>query len=86
MTSVTTAKAPGTYHVTATVDNPLDSIDGDSSWTITIAAPSADCAQLKTLAFTGADGSMGGMLIIALFLLLGGAGVYTASRFRSRES
>jgi hypothetical protein len=86
VTSVTTVKASGTYHVTATVDNPQDTIDGDSSWTITVAAPSTDCAQLKTLAFTGADGSMGGMLIFALFLLLGGAGVYTASRFRSRES
>jgi hypothetical protein len=86
VTSVTTAKAPGTYHVTATVDNPQDTIDGESSWTITVAAPSTDCAQLKTLAFTGADGSMGGMLIFALFLLLGGAGVYTASRLRSRES
>lgn len=55
-------------------------------WTLTIASPSAACGDLKTLAFTGADGSMGGMLIIALFLLLGGAGVYTASRLRGRES
>lgn len=62
------------------------STTGSQEWTLTIASPSTSCGDLKTLAFTGADGSMGGMLIIALFLLLGGAGVYTASRYRSRES
>src|SRR6185312_856905 len=70
VTSITTAKAPGTYHVTASVDDPLDSIDGDSAWTITIASPSASCGQLTTLAFTGADGTASARLIIALFLLL----------------
>ena len=86
VTSITTAKAPGTYHVTASVDDPLDSIDGDSAWTITIASPSASCGQLTTLAFTGADGTASARLIIALFLLLCGAGAYTASRLRMRES
>ena len=87
VTSQTTTVAAGTYKVTAVADPNGDaSVDGESAWTITIASPSAACGDLKTLAFTGADGSMGGMLIVALFLLLGGAGVYTASRFRSRES
>ncbi len=84
-----TAAAGTTVHVVATAVEGTGisgSETGSQEWTITIAAPSTDCAQLKTLAFTGADGSMGGMLIFALFLLLGGAGVYTASRFRSRES
>ena len=84
-----TAAAGTTVHVVATAVEGTGisgSETGSQEWTITVAAPSTDCAQLKTLAFTGADGSMGGMLIFALFLLLGGAGVYTASRFRSRES
>lgn len=85
-TSATTAKAPGTYHVTATVDDPQDTIDGESSWTITIASPTTACGELTTLAFTGANGDLGVMLIVALFLLLAGAGVYTTGRLRSRES
>jgi hypothetical protein len=88
VTSQTTTVPAGTYTVTAVADPNGDASVQDgypSEWTITVAAPAADCAQLKTLAFTGADGNMGGMLIIALFLLLGGAGVYTASRLRSRE-
>jgi len=89
VTSQTTTVPAGTYTVTASPTPGGDASirDGDqNSWTITIASPSTSCGDLKTLAFTGADGSMGGMLIIALFLLLGGAGVYTASRYRSRES
>lgn len=83
-----TAAAGTTVHVVATAVEGTGisgSETGSQEWTITIAAPAADCAQLKTLAFTGADGSMGGMLIFALFLLLGGAGVYTAGRLRSHE-
>ncbi|MEO6943226.1 MAG: hypothetical protein ABI053_00765 [Lacisediminihabitans sp.] len=87
LTSAKTHMAAGTYTVTAKTADPADTIVGDSSWTLTIAPPSTACPQLKTLSFTGVDGgSMGGMLIVALLLLLGGAGVYTASRLRNRES
>ncbi|MEO6943227.1 MAG: hypothetical protein ABI053_00770 [Lacisediminihabitans sp.] len=86
VTSKTTTVPAGTYKVTAVADPAGDaSVDGESAWTITVAAP-ASCPQLTTLAFTGVDGNMSGMLIIALFLLLGGAGAVTASRLRSRES
>jgi hypothetical protein len=69
---------------TGTEEEPADQVPS-MEWTLTIASPSAACGELETLALTGADGNMGGMLMIALFLLLGGAGVYTASRVRSRE-
>ena len=89
VTSQTTVVAAGTYKVTAVPDPNGDASiqDGDlAAWTITIAAPSTSCGELTTLAFTGVSGNMGGMVIIALFLLLGGAGLYAASRFRNRES
>ena len=89
VTSQTTVVAAGTYKVTAASDPNGDASiqDGDlAAWTVTIAAPSASCGELTTLAFTGVSGNMGGIVVIALFLLLGGAGVYTASRFRNRES
>ncbi len=89
VTARTTTVPAGTYTVTAVADPASDASIQEgypSEWTITVAAPSAECAQLKTLAFTGADGNVGTMMIIGLLLLLMGTGAYTASRLRSRES
>jgi len=85
VTSATTPKAAGTYHVTATADDPVnDVIVGASSWTITIASAAQACGQLTTLPFTGVSGNPIGILLIALLLLVAGTGVYTASRIRPR--
>jgi hypothetical protein len=86
VTSATTPKAAGTYHVTATADDPVnDTIVGASSWTITIATAAEACGQLTTLPFTGVSGNPIGILMIALLLLLAGTGVYTASRLKTRS-
>ncbi|MEO7122090.1 MAG: hypothetical protein ABI400_03020, partial [Lacisediminihabitans sp.] len=88
VTSATTKVTPGTYTVTAVADPTTDASIQDgalSSWTVTIAAPSTSCGQLTTLAFTGVGGDTSVMLIMALLLLLAGAGVLTASRLRTRQ-
>jgi hypothetical protein len=56
-------------------------------FTVTIPASSVPCDyKLATLAFTGVGGDTSVLLITALLLLLAGAGVFTASRLRTRES
>ncbi len=85
VTSATTPKAAGTYHVTATADDPVnDVIVGASNWTITIAASAKACGQLTTLPFTGVNGNPIGILMIALLLLIAGTGTYTGSRLKTR--
>ncbi len=50
-------------------------------WTLNFTKP-VNCGELSTLAFTGAGGNVGGMLIVGLLFLLAGAGVYTLGRAR----
>ena len=74
MTKATTYLPAGTYHVTATVKDPADTLDGPSSWDITIAGvDQTQCDELKTLALTGSDPSgwflfAGGLLLIGVAL------------------
>jgi hypothetical protein len=84
VTSQTTPKAPGSYHVTATVDDPADSLLGANEWFLTIGAAAQACGQLTTLPFTGVSGNPIGILLLALLLLIAGTGVYTASRLKPR--
>jgi hypothetical protein len=86
LTSANTAVAPGTYTVTAVTRDATDTILGQSSWTLTVAAVAAACGELTTLAFTGVNGNLGGMLMLAMFLLIAGAGVYTSTRVRIRKN
>jgi hypothetical protein len=86
LTSANTAVAPGTYTVTAVTRDPNDTILGTSTWTLTVAAVAAACGELTTLAFTGVNGNLGGMLMLGMFLLIGGAGVYTSTRVRIRKN
>jgi hypothetical protein len=86
LTAANTAVAPGTYTVTAVPRDPADTIIGDNTWTLTVAAVGASCGELKTLAFTGVNGNLSGMIMLAMFLLIGGAGVYTSTRVRLRKN
>jgi hypothetical protein len=87
LTTANTAVAPGTYTVTAVPRDPNDTIDGTSTWTLTVAAVGTVCGELTTLAFTGVNGNnLGGMLMLGMFLLIGGAGVYTSTRVRIRKN
>ncbi|MDQ1527444.1 MAG: hypothetical protein QOG18_2057, partial [Microbacteriaceae bacterium] len=87
LTTANTAVAPGTYTVTAVPRDPNDTIDGTRTWTLTVAAVGTVCGDLTTLAFTGVNGNnLGGMLMLGMFLLIGGAGVYTSTRVRIRKN
>jgi hypothetical protein len=81
----------GTYAVTSakTVQVLASTVSSDfgfeqgvqTEWTLSFTDP-ANCGQLTTLAFTGAGGDLGGMLVVGLLFLLTGAGVYTFSRVK----
>ncbi|MCU1401949.1 MAG: peptidase and in, kexin, sedolisin, partial [Microbacteriaceae bacterium] len=86
LTTANTAVAPGTYTVTAVPRDANDTVLGDNTWTLTVAAVGSVCSELTTLAFTGAYGNLGGMLMLGMFLLIGGAGVYTSTRVRIRKN
>jgi hypothetical protein len=87
LTTANTAVAPGTYTVTAVARDAVnDTIEGTDSWTLTVAAVATTCGELKTLAFTGVNGNLGGMILLGMFLLIGGAGVYTSTRVRFRRN
>lgn len=79
LTSATTALPVGTHTVTATVPAG-DTIDGDSTFTGTIAAAESVCGDLKTLAFTGPS-AWGPYLAVAALML--GAGGFLISRSRT---
>lgn len=64
------AYAPGTYTVTA-VAPPGDGVSGVNPFDITIAAASAICGQLTTLALTGAGGVPIYLLVAAAMLMAG---------------
>ncbi|MEO7121818.1 MAG: hypothetical protein ABI400_01610 [Lacisediminihabitans sp.] len=83
-----TAPTGTTLHIVATAvagSGISGSETGSQEWTITIPASSAPC-DLTTLAFTGVGSETSTLLIVALLLMLAGAGVFTASRLRSRAS
>ena len=83
MTKATTYLPAGTYHVTATVKDPADTLDGPSSWDITIAGvDQTHCDELKTLALTGSDPS--GWFLFAGALLLIGVALGAAPVIRRR--
>jgi hypothetical protein len=89
---------PGTYSVPAgrtlqvhaATTSPQFGFDVDTQvdWTLNFAAKS-DCGQLgqlTTLAFTGVDGSAGGLTLAGLLMLLAGAGIYATGRMKVRRS
>jgi hypothetical protein len=85
--------APGTYQapagkavqVHAAPAGPDFGFDFETQtdWTLEFAS-AENCDQLATLAFTGANGQLGGLMLAGLLLLLAGAGVFTAGRYRAR--
>ena len=84
LVSARTAFAPGTYVVTV-VAPPGDTIDGPSSYTVTITKASTSCGNLDpqsltTLAYTGFDSGSGYLAVAFAFLVLGAALVFTARR------
>jgi hypothetical protein len=81
------AKAGTTVKVSVATSGPDFGFDSETQtdWTLDFAAAKS-CDQLTTLAFTGANGDMGGLMIAGLLLLLAGAGVYTGSRLKARRN
>ncbi|MET4783515.1 hypothetical protein [Glaciihabitans sp. UYNi722] len=85
----------GTYSVTSakTVDVLASTVSSDygfgqdtqTAWPLDFAAAN-NCGQLNTLAFTGAGGETGGLLVAGLLFLLAGAGVYTFGRVRKAHA
>ncbi len=84
VTQVTTALPAGTYSVTAAPQG-KDTLDGPSSWTLTIGSATAVCADLKTLALTGTNEF--GWIVLAIILLQLGVGVLAvrAALIRRRQ-
>ncbi|MCU1515072.1 MAG: hypothetical protein JWO10_2162 [Microbacteriaceae bacterium] len=82
LTSAQTAFAPGTYTVTAAVTDPEFTFDGTPSWTVTVAAASAACGDLLTLAFTGGGAGLTYLSMAALLLMAGGAVVLYSRRVK----
>jgi hypothetical protein len=78
--AVTSAKTVEVLASTVSSDFGFEQ-DAQTDWTLTFTDP-ANCGQLNTLAFTGAGGDTGGMLIVGLLFLLAGAGVYTVGRVK----
>ena len=84
LVSAHTAVAPGTYVVNA-VARAGDTIDGPSSYTVTITKPRTSCGnldpqELTTLAFTGFDSGAGYLVLASALLMLGLAFTVTARR------
>lgn len=84
LTQQTVTVAPGTHTVTASPHDPNDSLDGDTSWTVTIASASALCGDLSTLALTGASTPVPWVVLSALLLSTGVAVV--ATRYVGRRT
>jgi hypothetical protein len=84
LTSARTAVAPGTYVVTA-VAAPGDTVLGTNPITVTVDPLATSCADLKTLAFTGAEGTAGFLGASAILLLIGAALVFVKKSRRIRE-
>lgn len=78
----TVAVAPGTHTVTAVAHDPNDSLDGQTSWTVTIGSAGLVCGDLTTLALTGAANQTPwmnvGLLLLAAGVALGA--VHTVRR------
>lgn len=72
VTQISTPLPAGTYTVTATPQG-ADTLDGPSSWILTIAPAATVCSDLKTLALTGTNEF--GWIVIAIILLQLGVGV-----------
>ena len=86
MTKATTFLPAGTYHVTATVKDPADTLDGPSSWDITIAGvDQTQCDELKTLALTGSTRAGGSCSPVALLLIGVALGAAPVIRRRLNE-
>lgn len=71
MTAQTVAVAPGVHTVTAAPHDPDDTLDGLTSWEITVAAAPAVCGELTTLAITGAASPAPWMLLGQLLVVAG---------------
>ena len=89
VSGVTTSVKPGTHVVTAAVNQttaPGDTLDDPGPWTVTIAAASVACGQLKTLALTGTSPAV--PLLAAGILLPAGAALLLGAALirRRRES
>ena len=79
-----TAFAPGTYTVTA-VAGPGDTVLGTNPVTVVVDALATSCANLKTLAFTGAEGTAGFLGASSILLLLGAAFIFMKRPRKIRE-
>ena len=75
LTSARTAVAPGTYVVTA-VAGAGDTVLGTNPITVVVDPLATSCANLKTLAFTGAEGTAGFLGASAILLLVGAAFIF----------
>lgn len=69
VTSTTTVVAAGFHEITAEADEPTNTVE-TAYWSVTLAAATALCGELTTLALTG--GGVGGIGIVALVLLQAG--------------
>ncbi|MCU1422699.1 MAG: hypothetical protein JWN36_2350, partial [Microbacteriaceae bacterium] len=79
-----TAFAPGTYAVTA-VAGAGDTVLGTNPVTVVVDALATSCADLKTLAFTGAEGTAGFLGASAILLLIGAAFIFLKRPRNIRE-
>ncbi len=79
-----TAFAPGTYQVTA-VAGAGDTVLGTNPVTVVVDALDTSCADLKTLAFTGVEGTAGFLGASAILLLIGAAFIFMKRPRNIRE-
>jgi hypothetical protein len=83
MTQQTVAVAPGTYTLTAAPHDPNDTLEGDTSWTVTITDTDEVCGDLTTLALTGATAPTP-WLNVGLLLFTAGLAVAAVQTVRRR--
>ncbi|MEO5534881.1 MAG: hypothetical protein ABIR17_07080 [Pseudolysinimonas sp.] len=80
MTTQTVTVKPGVHTVTAAPHDPDDTLDGETSWSITIASSDKVCTDLTTLAFTGSASPAPWVALGALLLTAGLALIVMRSR------
>ena len=90
-----TVQAPGIYAVStaktvnvvaSTISSHFGFGEGvQTSWNLVFTDPS-NCGELKTLAFTGSNGTLAGGLLLGLIFMMLGASAITVSRVRKRTS
>ncbi len=84
MTAQTVRVAAGIHTVTASPHDSADTLDGDTAWTVPIAAAGLCPTDLKTLALTGTPSPASGVLL-SLLLLGAGMALMVARRVRHRR-